>query len=333
MEMAASPSGGIVQVFNSAVAASALAAAWEIGALDELTTRGGLDIADFATANGLALAPTTGLFRALAAVRIVNRYGTKVVPAENFAEANRTRSFFHWLSRGSAELFARIPEVLPEENRVGNFYRRNTAAVAFACREINACTYDPWFWEAVAGLDYVPRRVVDLGCGSGERIIQMLQRYPAAQAVGLDLAEPALAVAEADAEAAGMGNRVTFLASDVTQLPARPLFHDADLVTCFMMGHDLWPREQCLEVLRRLPVAFPSLRRLVLGDATRTVGVADEDLPVFTLAFELGHDLMGTFIPTVDDWESVLAEAGWHIRRKHWINIAVGEVIFEAEPT
>lgn len=74
---------------------------------------------------------------------------------------------------------------------------------------------------------------------------------------------------------------------------------------------------------------FPNVRRFLLGDATRTVGVADRDLPVFTLGFELAHDMMGAFLPTTADWESVFEESGWRLLHKYWINIAAGEVIFE----
>jgi SAM-dependent methyltransferase len=323
----------MAHIYNCAVAASALSAAWEIGALDELDSRGGLEVREFAARRGLAVMPTIGLFRALAAVHIVNRHGTKVVPGKHFATANRNRSFFHWLTRGSAELFRRMPEILAEKNRIGEFYHRDAAAVAFACREINEFCYDPWFWEAVRGLDFDVRVIADLGCGSGERVIQLLRRYPEARAIGVDVAVPALAVAKAEAADAGVADRVTFLTADVLALPERSEFAEVDLITCFMMGHDLWPRQQCVETLRRLRTVFPRARRILLGDATRTAGVADDDLPVFTLAFELGHDLMGTFIPTVLDWESALGESGWTVRSKHWINIAVGEVVFELEPS
>ena len=52
---------------------------------------------------------------------------------------------------------------------------------------------------------------------------------------------------------------------------------------------------------------------------------------MFTLGFELGHDLMGVFLPTVADWESVFDEAGWELVRTNMIDMTVGEVIFELE--
>jgi SAM-dependent methyltransferase len=321
----------VAHIYNSAVAASAIAAAWELGALDRLNDGGILDTHQFAVEHRLDPVATAGLFRALASVGIVQRDDTKIVPAANFAEVMRTRAFFHWLARGSADLFRRIPDVLRTENRTGEFHRRDSAAIAFACREISTFCYDPWFWRAVEDLDYRPAVVADLGCGSGDRLLQLLRQYPGTTAIGIDLAQPALDVAAADAAAEGLGDRVRFVRHDVLALTPRPEFAAVDLLTCFMMGHDFWPREQCVALLRGLREVFPAARRFLLGDATRTTGLADHELPAFTLGFELAHDLMGTFIPTVDDWESVFAESGWRPHRRHDIDIAVGEVVFELE--
>jgi phenylpyruvate C(3)-methyltransferase len=124
-------------------------------------------------------------------------------------------------------------------------------------------------------------------------------------------ARPALAAARESAATAGVAERVSFTEADVTDLPEDSRFREVELVTCFMMGHDFWPRERCVEVLRRFRTLFPAARRILLGDATRTSGIPDAELPVFTLGFELGHDLMGITIPTIADWESVFEEAGW----------------------
>jgi SAM-dependent methyltransferase len=318
-------------IYNSAVAAWAIAAAWEIGALDELARSRTLDAESFAARLGLDAAATVGMFRALASVGVVRRHGAIVVAADAFDEVYRYKSFFHWLSRGSAELFRQMPSALVSRNRVGHFYQRDAAAIAYACREIDELCYAPTFWEAMGRLDFDVSHVADLGCGSGGRVLDVLARYPRARGVGIDIARPALDAAWADSSAAGMSDRVTFIEADVLDLDERPEFADVELITCFMMGHDFWPRENCVATFRRFRKVFPSARRLLLGDATRTSEIPDSDLPVFTLGFELGHDLMGVFLPTVADWESVFDEAGWKLMRTSRIDMTVGEVVFELE--
>jgi SAM-dependent methyltransferase len=323
--------GAAATIYNSAVAAWAIAAAWEIGALDELHESRSLDAEAFAARRGLDPAATIGLFRALASVGIVRRSGPAIVAADAFDEVYRYKSFFHWLSRGSAELFRQMPSILVSENRTGRFYRRDPAAIAFACREIDELCYAPAFWDAMSRLDFELGTVVDLGCGSGGRVLDILARYPRARGVGVDIARPALESARADALAAGAADRIELVEADVLELDERPEFAGVDLITCFMMGHDLWPRESCVAALRRFRKVFPAARRFLLGDATRTVGIPDSELPVFTLGFELGHDLMGVWLPGIADWESVFEEAGWRLVRTHRIDMTVGEVIFELE--
>lgn len=323
--------GAAAKIYNSAVAAWAIAAAWEIGALDELNRERTLDTKDFAERRGLDPSATAGLFRALAAVGVVRRTGTLVVAADAFAEVYRYKSFFHWLSRGSAELFRQMPSVLVRENRSGQFYQRDAAAIAYACREIDQLCYAPTFWDAMGRLDFELSNVVDLGCGGGGRVLDILARYPRTRGIGIDIARPALDAARASSLAAGAADRVTLIEADVLDLDERPEFADVELITCFMMGHDFWPRENCVAALRRIRKVFPSARRLLLGDATRTGEVPDTDLPVFRLGFELGHDLMGVFLPTVEDWEPVFDEAGWRLVRTNRIDMTVGEVVFELE--
>lgn len=326
-----SSAGAAANIYNSAVAAWAIAAAWEIGALDELHREGTLDTDAFAARRGLDPPATAGLFRALATAGVVRRSGPVVFTADAFDEVYRYKSFFHWLSRGSAELFRQMPSVLVSENRTGQFYQRDAAAIAYACREIDQLCYAPAFWDAMGRLDFELSNVVDLGCGSGGRVLDILARYPRARGIGIDIAGPALAAAWSGSLEAGAADRVTLIEADVLELDERPEFADVELITCFMMGHDFWPRENCVAALRRFRKVFPSAQRLLLGDATRTAEVPDSDLPVFRLGFELGHDLMGVFLPTVEDWESVFGEAGWKLVRTNRIDMTVGEVVFELE--
>lgn len=319
----------VAHIYNSAVPASAIVEAWELGALDQLYDGGILDTHQFAAEHQLDPTATTGLFRAPTSVGIAQRDDTKVFPAANFAEIMRTQAFFYWLARGSAELFRRIPDVPRTENRTGEFYQRDSAAIAFACREISTFCYDLWFRRAVEGLDFRPGHVAEPG--GGKRLVQMLRQYRTTTGVGIDPAQPALDAARADAAREGPGDRLRFVRDDVLTLSPRREFDGVDLLTCFMMGHDFWPRERCVAMLRRLREVFPGARRFLLWDATRTTNVTDQERPTFTLGFELAHDPMCTYVPIVADWESVVEESGWRLRGKDTIGIAVGEVVFELE--
>jgi ubiquinone/menaquinone biosynthesis C-methylase UbiE len=72
-----------------------------------------------------------------------------------------------------------------------------------------------------AGLDLVPdapRRVLDLGTGTGDAAFLMAERWPEAEVLGLDLSERMVAEARAKTPAELTG-RVRFSAADARHLP------------------------------------------------------------------------------------------------------------------
>jgi release factor glutamine methyltransferase len=68
--------------------------------------------------------------------------------------------------------------------------------------------------RAALDLAPAPRRVLDLGAGSGCLLLAVLTERPAAWGVGVDRSEAALAVARANAITCGLGGRAVFLAAD-----------------------------------------------------------------------------------------------------------------------
>ena len=330
----------VANIFNSAVAAAAIGAAWELGLLDELRDQKKVDVHNFAEQHDLDSGSMQGLVAALAIVDVVQRNHDTIVGGRLLEEAYRTKSLFHWLTLGSGELFSRMQYVLRNENRTGDFYRRDPAAIAYACRDINRQHFDPAFWTAMNELDYKLHSVVDLGSGSGERLMQILDRYPGTTGIGIDLAGPAIKVAAAEALERGFGDRLSFTEGDVGEMGYRDEFAQVDLLTCFMMGHDFWPRENCVATLQRLRKAFPKVRRFLLGDTTRILldsggskhAVTEDNVPVFTLGFEFGHAMMGVYLPTIEEWEGVFVEGGWRCVGRHLIESPSLSIIFELEP-
>ncbi len=76
--------------------------------------------------------------------------------------------------------------------------------------------------------------VADIGCGHGKALIKLAQTYPRSRFVGYDNFAPSIAKATANAEAAGVTDRVRFEHRDVSQgLPEQ-----YDVITTFDVVHD-----------------------------------------------------------------------------------------------
>lgn len=321
--------GGAAHIFNATVAGYAVAAAWETGVLDELREQGSFDIPGFCRRHDLHEKSVAATVTALAAVDVVERHGERVRTGPLFTEVYQGKAFFHWLTVGCGPLFSDMAGVSRNTNRKGAFYRRDAAAIGFACRDINAQSFDPVFWQAMEGLEFDFTHVADLGCGSGGRLAQIARRYPRVRGTGIDLAAEALRDAAEDARAAGLDDRLEFIQGDVMELRPDARLESVEVLTCFMMGHDFWPRENCVASLRRLREVFPGVRRFLLGDTARTEGIPDRDKPIFTLGFETAHDLMGDYLPTLAEWEGVFDESGWKCVDVRPVELPTESVIFE----
>ena len=76
--------------------------------------------------------------------------------------------------------------------------------------------------------------VADVGCGAGRALIKLAQAFPESRYVGYELFEGQIERARAKAEAAGVGDRVTFEARDVVE--GLPVAYD--VITTFDVVHD-----------------------------------------------------------------------------------------------
>ncbi|KAG6001471.1 hypothetical protein E4U21_004303 [Claviceps maximensis] len=334
------PQQEVASIFNSYIAACSIGAAWEIGLLDEVRTNKGVEIDEFAARHNLDKRSTRGLVAALTTASILEHQGNRATPGRLLEQAYQNKSLFHWLSLGSGNLFCRMQYLLRNENREGLRDTRDSAAISYACRGANEQFIDNVFLDAVASSGCSFTSVLDLGSGSGERLMQILDRYPNSTAIGVDIAGPAIELARAESARRGYSNRITFTEGDARELEYRAEFAQVDIITSFLMGHDFWPRDRCIRSLRMLRTAFPRVQRFFLCDTVRILldnaktrhAVKEDAVPIFTLGFEFGHALMDVTLPTVEDWEGVFEASGWRCMKQHHMMPPSLTVLFELEP-
>lgn len=305
----------IDDVFNHTLSAYAISAAWETGLLDRLDgSEAPVDLREFAREQDLDAPSVEAVARGLALAGIValDPDHRCAEPGPQFAETMAKKGFFYWLTRGCGELFTTMPELIRTANRPDGFtVRRDYKAIGLGARDAGFSYVDPAFYRIVAerGL----RCGADLGCGSGERLIKLAGRDPEFRGIGVDFAAGAVALATESVARAGLSDRISVVHGDATAMEHRPEFDQVDFVCTFMMGHDLWPREECLTSLKLIGEAFPAATDLIICDTYRSDLPSTDRHPVFTLGFETAHAVMGQMIPSLAEWKDVLAEAGWNL--------------------
>jgi SAM-dependent methyltransferase len=89
--------------------------------------------------------------------------------------------------------------------------------------------------------------VADVGCGRGKALIKMAQAFPNSRYVGFDSFGPTIAKATANAEAAGVAERVSFRQQDVSL----GLEGQYDIVCTFDVVHDAVDPRALLRGIRR----------------------------------------------------------------------------------
>ena len=138
----------------------------------------------------------------------------------------------------------------------------------------------PWFelelGGALAALDPIDQAlgspdavIADVGCGAGWSTIALARAYPLAQLRGFDVDEPSIALARANAETAGVSDRVRFTAGDAAELPTGH-FSAAFAFECI---HDMPRPVEVLAAVRR--ALSPSGFMVVMDE-----NVADEFSPL-----------------------------------------------------
>jgi hypothetical protein len=322
----------VAALFNSSLTAFAISAADELGFFDEFNDTAKVDLDSFVTERALHGQSVRALVDALAHAGVVEVLRTNPVVLTKGAEFDdvwRNKGYFRWLIRGYGEMLSRAADFCDPTFRgtADPMSHRDGRSIAIAGKDYGGHFVDPVVDTIVDGLDFTVG--VDLGCGSANRIIRLARRHENKRFIGIDMDRGAVDVARKAVAAAGLTDRVTVVHDDVRDLADRPEYADADLAFSFFLGHDFWPRENCLRTLTQIQRRLPKARDFLFSDTYRSPGldsIEGGEPPVFTLGFELTHALMGQHVPTPTEWVDLFEDSVWRLENRHALGIAYSDV-------
>lgn len=318
-------------LFNGAIASAAIAALFELDFFEELDQAGAIEIEKFCSQRDLQLSSIKSLLYALQCFHIVDvsADGKKVRPGNAFVETFKDKGYFLWLVKGYGHLWRNLSELVHVGQGTVESVGRDGKSIAMAGRDYGAQFVDRYFTEMLHKEPVT--MAADLGCGSADRLIKLAQQQAEFRGIGIDMNEGAVMLAQQLVRATGLEDRITIVHGDASWLDARPEFKEVDVLFSFFMGHDLWPRKNCLQSFKRIREVFPNLKRFLLSDTYRSDLPPSPDVPIFTLGFEVTHAVMGQYIPSISEWMSLFEEAGWLCVARQDIGIPYSS-IFDLRP-
>ena len=146
-----------------------------------------------------------------------------------------------------------------------------------------ALTYDPitqyvlppgetWVRESlVKAIGGTPRRLLDLGCGTGTTTLMLKRRFPNAEVIGLDLSPQMLVMADYKAHTAGVNVTYRHGNAMATGLPAASF----DVVCATLLFHETPPAVAKTILSEAFRLLAPGGQMLVLDGNQRTLRATD----------------------------------------------------------
>lgn len=122
-----------------------------------------------------------------------------------------------------------------------------------------------------------PRRILDLGCGTGSTTLMLKQAFPQAQVIGLDLSPYMLVMAEHKAKAAGLMIQWRHGNAEETGLPDASF----DLVTASLLFHETPPAVAKTILRESFRLLMPGGELLILDGNQKTLRQVDWLTQVF----------------------------------------------------
>lgn len=230
-------------------------------------------------------------------------------------EVARHAGYFTWGVGGYGKFFRELSALA-----VGNSgwsHLRDGSMVALGSDQANASFMQEKLYSTLAGIKFT--RIADLGCGNAGRLIEICRRNPGVNGVGIDINADAVTLARGNVAQHGMSERIELHCQNVlravTDASHSEAFRDVEVVTCFMMLHDLFSVEGMKDVLfARLRAAFPNVKYFVIADTVQMPG-RDElsELPIFNIGFELLHAFMEVQIFPKKVYDDAFVKAGLEI--------------------
>ena len=300
---------GWAEMIRGYLETHAMHALLNVGLIDEMQKKPSVDIGEFATRGNLEPAVLQPLCEALYCLDVFERNGA------SYSLSDKGRSIVEimrgWLEvcYGYDEVFHLLEPLLRKEKVYGRDFYRRSDFVARGSGAMENLLFFPMANDIIIANGY--KRVLDLGCGDGTFLRLLCGLNPEVRCFGIDLAPAAVEEGNRILREAGLQDRVSLCALDMSKIDQAGL-PPIDVATVFFVLHELlyFGEDVLLNFLKDFRRLFPGAP-LIAFEAVRPPAEDLRRRPGISVYYFLYHDLTQQKPVDADTWKHLFQKAGF----------------------
>ncbi|CAM4446412.1 class I SAM-dependent methyltransferase [Nocardia ninae] len=209
---------------------------------------------------------------------------------------------------------SRTGDLLTGKAVYGKDVVRDGGKLGAHCDTLFSAFHTPTLLTAMRGRNV--QRILDIGCGGGQLVVDACLRDPSLTGIGLDIDADAVAVANEHARTSGVADRVQFVVGDAFAPKTWPKeCFEADGL-CMMSAlheHFRHGEQAVIDLLNEIGATFPDLKILLIGEPEIRYDSRENDDDFFLI-----HVLTGQGLPRDRAaWFDVFAKSDLTCRRMY----------------
>lgn len=215
----------------------------------------------------------------LCCCNILEKKGKNYFLSELGQQLSEQTGLIKMLFDGYGELFAQGIPLALEKNTSPEKYM-NGASIAEASIQFGEHTVDPLVTYIISKMK-LTGTICDLGCGTADRLLKVCNAT-SLPGLGLDINSEAIRLAK---ELTQNNPLIQVEKADVSNLDG--VWEDVQLAMQSFMTHDIYPDQNCIDMLRSYKSNFPCMKYLLIIDIT----APEDDLSSFMPGYDYVHGL------------------------------------------
>lgn len=300
----------------------AIIALLNVGLLDELEAQKTVNLAAFAEKQKLDLHVLKALCDYLFSLRILHREGENYSLAPKGKLATQTMRGAFTIAYAYEDVFYNLEALLKREKQYGVDVNRRGEFVATGSGAVGKLLAFPMVADTLQRNQF--ERVLDLGCGDGAFLRDLVTRNRGVTGYGVDLSPEGVAAGRRQVEQAQLQDKVHLLVGDMFNIDAvAPQMGRIDAATCVYVLHEFLTasRERTVELLRKFKSTFPGVP-LVICEVIRHTAEEMRRKPGGIMEIQIFHALSNQALFSRDEWKSVFNEAGFNNVNEDYLSYA-----------